>query len=161
MQLLIEEHTSTLKRYALSLTKGNKADAEDLFQDTIEKILIKQDKYVEEGKFPQWSQRLMRNTFIDKCRKEKRRIPFLEEFNHDIINNVWTNNEAISKLTIESISDCIAELKEDQKQVIMLRLEGYKFKEIEDILKMPTVTLRGIYFKAIKKLRAEIQSRLA
>jgi RNA polymerase sigma-70 factor, ECF subfamily len=157
---LINKYGSTLKRYALSLTKGNRADAEDLYQDTLEKILIKKDMYVEEGKFPQWSQRLMRNIFIDKCRKDKRRSPFLEEFSHVLKEQMQVENEADSKLVIEAVSDCIADLKEDQKQIIMLRLEGYKFKEIEDMLKMPSVTLRSIYFKAIKKLRVEVTKRL-
>lgn len=161
MNELIEKHSNTLKRYALSLTRGNRADADDLYQDTIMKILIKSELYVEQDKFAQWSQRLMRNIFIDKCRKEIRRNPSLENYNESILSDLSTENTADSKLIIEAIYDCIADLKEDQKQIIMLRLEGFKFKEIGEKLSMPPVTLRSIYFKAIKKLRRHIKSRLS
>jgi DNA-directed RNA polymerase specialized sigma24 family protein len=77
-----------------------------------------------------------------------------------MIDSMKVVNEADSKLVIEAIHDCIAELKEEPKQIIMLRLEGYKFKEIENLLKMPSTTLRSIYFKTIQKLRKELTSRL-
>lgn len=162
--MTIEEHIESCKavlnRYALSLTH-NKEDAEDLYQNTVLHILIKREKYVEDKYFRTWASRIMRNLFIDKYRKDIKRKDINLKF--DSIPETFSLlefNNGESKLSIQDIYGEINNLREDYRQVVTLKLRGYSYKEMEDMLQLSSPTMRLVYFYGIRVLRKKLKARL-
>lgn len=56
-----------LRQYARRLT-GNDFDADDLVQETMVRVLLSPDKYIEKGLLVRWLMRIMRNRYIDMKR---------------------------------------------------------------------------------------------
>jgi RNA polymerase sigma-70 factor (ECF subfamily) len=168
IEKLLEAHLASLKNYALILTR-NQQDADDLVSMTVEKILKKKDLYKEQDKFAQWSHRTMKNTFIDNWRKKVRqdikvKVSSIEYNKGAEVVNSWAfgviDNTAESDLQIEAINDCISELDEEYKQIVIMKIEGYTFKEMQKMLGKNYVYLRSRHVKAITILRQKIRERL-
>jgi RNA polymerase sigma-70 factor (ECF subfamily) len=162
---LIETYKAHLKKYALSLTH-NKEDADDLYQDTIYKILSRTEMYEEQTYFKSWASTIMRNLFVDKYRKKKKynevglgefEMLFFKEGRVD--QAAFNNGEG--KILIENIMESIANLKENHKQIITLRLQGYSFIDISTMLGIGAPALRSIHFKAIRILRKNLKDKLS
>src|SRR6516162_1466856 len=73
---LIEQYQHRLYRYLLFLT-GNRALAEDLFQETWIRVLERGHQYNAKSKFESWLFAIARNLVIDVSRRKK--ITSLEE----------------------------------------------------------------------------------
>lgn len=69
---LMQQHQVKLKSHAMRLTR-NRADAEDLYQDTCIKIFMNMDKINEERTFCNWAMRIMQRLYLDKKRFDARR----------------------------------------------------------------------------------------
>jgi RNA polymerase sigma-70 factor (ECF subfamily) len=61
-----------LRAYAFTLTR-NRADADDLLQSTAVLVLRSEAMFIAGSNFPAWTYRIMRNSFLSGCRKNKRR----------------------------------------------------------------------------------------
>ncbi len=149
----IKGNQAALRKYAASLTK-NIEDAEDLYQDTILMILTKSHLYKEESYFKSWSATIMRNIFIDKCRKDKHKEDLIieEKLEFNIGNRI---------LMKADIQDSINRLKPEWRTIITMRLiDELKYDEISLKLNIGASTLRAIYFRAIRELRDDLTSRM-
>src|SRR5215510_1813953 len=67
---LIERHQHRLFRYLLSLT-GNRATAEDVFQETWLRVLERGHQYRAQWKFEVWLFSIARHLVIDEARRKK------------------------------------------------------------------------------------------
>ena len=67
---LIEQYQHTLLRYLVSLT-GNRALAEDLFQETWLRVLERGDRYDGRSRFVAWLLTVARNLTIDTLRRQR------------------------------------------------------------------------------------------
>ncbi len=65
-------HRTALLAYAMKLT-GNRAQAEDLTQNTMEKALLNQHRFVPGSNMRGWLKTIMKNRFLDEKRREKHR----------------------------------------------------------------------------------------
>lgn len=65
-QLLSLEHSLLKFAYRLS---PKRTDAKDLVQETYLRVLMSQDKYVDNQKFKAWTFTIMKNTFVDNYRR--------------------------------------------------------------------------------------------
>ena len=63
-----------LTSYAMFLTR-DRAHADDLVQDTLERALTRRSLYVETGSFLGWLKTIMQNLFFDRMRARKRQEP--------------------------------------------------------------------------------------
>src|SRR4029077_17443963 len=61
-----------LRRFALSVT-GNRSDADDLVQDTLERALRHLDQWQQGTRLDSWMFRIAQNLFIDGRRAARRR----------------------------------------------------------------------------------------
>jgi len=144
--------------FAMTLT-ANRYDAEDLLQETTLRVLNNQDKYVDNVNFKGWVLTIMRNIFINNYRKELRSQIVIDQTNdlcHLNIpeNSRWENPE--ENMTVKEIKFIINSLNSDLKIPFSLYLDGYKYNEISDKLKLPLGTVKSRIFFARRELQRNL-----
>lgn len=133
-----------LRRFALSLT-GNRADADDLVQDTIERALRNLHQWQQGTKLDSWMFRIAQNLWIDAMRA--RRVRAVVSNDPDAAANVAVDGErdAEARLTFADTVRALDELPEEQRTVVsLIVVDGMSYREAADILNVPvgTVTSR-------------------
>jgi RNA polymerase sigma-70 factor (ECF subfamily) len=126
-----------LKRYAFYLEKSDLNNAEDLFQDTILRMIEKIDKF-NENRYPSitsWGMSVMHNLFIDKKRKERRKkhntryISEIERFDHPDIFG-----ESKVSFIREKRKQAKKLIKNNKhREMFILRCFGLSYKDIAEV----------------------------
>lgn len=158
-----------LHAVALRLTR-NKADAEDLTQNTLVKALRFHDKFREGTYIKAWLLTILRNTFINEYRRKSRRpiqvelngTEPAEEISPDrevpMIEMRQGRREDLMELLDDEVKKAIEALPEDfRAAVIMADLEDMSYKEIADIMECPLGTVMSRLFRGRKILRDALE----
>lgn len=135
--------------------------ANDLFQDTFIKIvrLLKEGKYVEEGKFLPWVLRIAHNMAIDHFRRNKKMRMVRSRDEMDVFATIDTGDAHVEDLLVEGqihsdVRRIIDELPEDQREVVRMRMyDNLSFKEIADTTGVSINTALGRMRYAVINLR--------
>lgn len=151
----LNECNTSLRLFALKLMK-NRFDANDLYQETVLKIIGNVEKYSKESNFKTWALTVMRNIFIDNYRKTKRRRNIQSErpnsFMHYTSNRI-INGEGETTLAYIEISKIVNTLPEELKTPFWMSVEGYKYQEIAYKLETSIASIKTRIFLARKALR--------
>ncbi len=146
---------SNLLSFALKLTL-NRDEAHDLVQDTTLKALNNEEKFVDNANFKGWMLTIMRNIFINNCRKNARENTMIDtsedlyQLNLSQDSGVGTPEGAYA---INEISQIIASFPADFREPFSLHVAGYKYEEISERLDMPLGTVKSRIFFTRKRLR--------
>jgi RNA polymerase sigma-70 factor (ECF subfamily) len=135
--------------------------ANDLFQDTFIKVvrLLKEGKYVEEGKFLPWILRIAHNMSIDHFRRNKKMRMVRSRDEMDVFATIDTGDSHIEDLLVEGqihsdVRRLIDELPEDQREVVRMRMyDSLSFKEIAETTGVSINTALGRMRYAVINLR--------
>ncbi|MEL0648364.1 RNA polymerase sigma factor [Pseudoalteromonas agarivorans] len=124
-----------LRRFAYSLT-GSKADADDVVQITIEKLLVKGiPDDVEPAK---WAFKICRNVWIDEYRSRKVRQNTVQA---DVLPEPITSNEHQTfenKQMLKNVNTALGQLPEEQRAIVSLvAVQGMAYKEVAHTLDIP------------------------
>lgn len=132
---MVAESTERLMRYAMTLC-GNRMDAEDLTQETILRMLTREDQFEMGTNFEGWSIVVMKSTFlrIEKAEKLRRTDDI------DTCYRVMSDNSTDSGFDMKSYFDI---LPEPQRKCIKMITDGYKYQEIADIMNIPIGTVKS------------------
>ena len=160
LETLIERHNQRISCFIYSKV-NDRTVTEDIFQDTFIKVIrtLKRGTYSEEGKFLPWVMRIAHNLIIDHFRKSNRMPMFHgnESFNiFSIMSDEQLNVEGqIIKNQIDTdLGVLIAELPQDQKDVLMMRIyRDMSFKEISENTGVSINTALGRMRYALINLR--------
>lgn len=146
-----------LYRFALSIV-GNRYDAEDILQEVLIKIWKKWDYFDSLENKEAWCMTVTRNMSIDKLRAAKRRpTTDIENYYHLSDDNPTPEKSLVSDNQMSMILDVINELPTVQKDVVHLRdIEGYKYKEISDILGISVDQVKVNLHRARKVLKEKL-----
>ena len=128
-EVLLKEIPKKLIGYAMVLAKNNEDDAWDLIQTTVLKLIEKKKVFMKVKYKTSFTKVILRNTFIDKYRKDKRMVS-IEENSIQLIEpgKFEEARESDEMLTfLESMDD------EDQTILAMLAL-GHSYQEIQEVL---------------------------
>jgi RNA polymerase sigma factor (sigma-70 family) len=134
---------------------NNKAEAEDIMQESFLAAFLKMKTYRGEMSFGSWLKRIVINKSIDALRAKK--IEF-EELNEKTDLKAVTNDDDLynfenDKPEIEKIRSAVSMLPEGFRVVLSLALfEGYDHEEIALILKISESTSRSQLARGKKKL---------
>lgn len=151
----IENLTSTLKPYALKLTK-DREEADDLLQETVFKAFSNRDKFQDGTNLKAWMYTIMRNTFITNYQRMVRRNTFIDttENNHFInSSSSLLENNAIGNFMMRDMKSAINNLKDMYKIPFTLYFKGFKYHEIADKLNIPIGTVKNRIHIARKELK--------
>jgi len=147
-----------LRNFALALTMDS-ADADDLVQDTILKVLYNQDKFVNNVNFKGWVLTIMKNIFINNYRKTSRnktsidRSEDLFQLNMPQSSGYETPDGAYS---ISEISSNINSFEDQYSVLLAMHIKGYKYEEIAAQTGLPLGTIKNRIFIARKRLQERL-----
>ena len=135
--------------------------ANDLFQDTFIKVvrLLKEGKYIEEGKFLPWILRIAHNMSIDHFRRNKKMRMVRSKDEMDVFATVDNGDDHVEDQLVENqiyadVRRLIDELPEDQREVVRMRMyDNLSFKEIAATTGVSINTALGRMRYAVINLR--------
>ncbi|MBM71525.1 MAG: RNA polymerase subunit sigma-24 [Crocinitomicaceae bacterium] len=139
--------------------------ANDLFQDTFIKVvrLLKEGKYVEEGKFLPWILRIAHNMAIDHFRRNKKMRMVRSRDEMDVFATIQTGDAHIEDILVKDqinsdVRCLIDELPEDQREVVRMRMyDNLSFKEIAETTGVSINTALGRMRYAVINLRKIVE----
>lgn len=128
-----------VRRFARGLT-GNQADADDLLQSTVERVL---QRGVPEGvELLKWMFKVCRNLHIDEIRSRqvRERAAARPELAEESV--VSGEAVAIGELSLREVERAMALLSEEQRAVISLvAVEGLSYREAAEVMDIPIGTV--------------------
>ena len=152
---LYARYRRRLYAYVNRVLPGQSAVADDVFQKTWLKALKQLGAYKHSERFLPWLTRIAHNLAVDHFRKGKREV--LSEDTEgsalfaDTEKEPWRNldNRELGK----AIEECVGKLKEEQREVFILRQDEISFKEIAVIQDCSINTALGRMQYALRNLR--------
>ena len=138
------DHVDRLFRAALALC-GNRHDAEDLVQETYARVLAR-PRFLRHDDDLGYLLRVLRNTFLNRIRTQKRKPPPLElDDERDGLARAGDPRHPEAALEVAELLQAISELPEDQRDVIVaIDIVGLSYREAGRALgaKEATITTR-------------------
>jgi RNA polymerase sigma-70 factor (ECF subfamily) len=158
-------HMDVLYNFALR-TAGNEDDARDLLQETYLKAYRFWDKYEKGTNIRAWLFRIMKNSYINRYRKETKepdKVDYgdIENFYNSIRADYVDTNDLQEKifgnLLGDEVSKALEELPEDFRTVVILcDIEGMTYEEISEFIERPIGTVRSRLHRGRKLLQAKL-----
>jgi len=142
-----------IRRFAMSLT-GNLADADDLLQSTVERLLTR--GLPQEAPVLPYALTICRNLWVDEIRSRRTREAAKSE--PAIAGEQVADGErtAIGELSLREAQTAIAALPEEQRAVLeLVSVEGCSYKEAASILDIPI----GTVMSRLARARAALVDR--
>jgi RNA polymerase sigma factor (sigma-70 family) len=164
-EVLLRPHLDQMYRLAYRLT-GQRADAEDLVQDTLVKLYRRRDELSSIRELKPWLGRVLFNQFIDNKRGYGRQPLHLVD---STIEPDTTAAPASARLEPDLASareearaeliQALAQLSEEHRVALVLHdVEGYKLKEIQELTGVPVGTVKSRLHRARGRLREILAS---
>ena len=160
LRSLVEAAYPSVRRWALVHT-GEAAEADDLTQDVLIRMIRQLDSFHGDARFETWLYSMTRNAATDRFRKQRRRARLCED-PRAYIELVPADSEdpsrSIERRELGSILQTFfEELPERQKEIFdLVELEGMPATEVAELLGIEPVSVRANLFKARRRLRARI-----
>jgi RNA polymerase sigma-70 factor (ECF subfamily) len=159
-----EEFKPKVLLYISRLT--NSHDAEDIMQEVFQKISRGLEGFQEKSKLSTWIYRIATNTALDKLRSPSSKLSSEEYTDETEDRNVWIGSSKVpvdQSLVRKEMGECVREyvdkLPPYYKTVIVLsELEGFKNKEIADILQVSLYTVKIRLHRARASLKKELDT---
>ena len=151
---LYRSHGGRMKSVAMNLL-GNSSDAEDAVQEAFLKLHRSWATFKGESLLSTWLYRILINTCYDMGRRRKRRPePAPEPEDAASPDPPAASPDHTLRLTIERALERLPEL---QRSVFLLfEVEGFKHREIAEILAIPEGTSKHALFTAKRELQERI-----
>jgi RNA polymerase sigma-70 factor (ECF subfamily) len=158
---LLERYCNEIYRFALHLTR-NRADADDLYQETLIKAYRAFERLDGAANHRAWLYRIATNTFLSGKRRAKREDPLDETLEATL------PADGSDHVADVEASDLLAEVQQfvmqlPQKQRIALILRKYhelEYSEIAANLKCSEAAARANVHEALRKLRDRFGDRM-
>ena len=138
-----------LRRYARALV-GERASADDLVQDTLERAWAKLHLYRRGTDLRAWLFTVMHNVHVNRVRATRPVDPLEEE-----MPELAQRGTQADALLVRDLDRAIARLPADQRAVLLLvTLEEMSYEEVATTLGIPIGTVMSRLSRAREKLRA-------
>ncbi|MFZ1081897.1 MAG: sigma-70 family RNA polymerase sigma factor [Candidatus Kryptoniota bacterium] len=160
-------HMAALYNFALRMT-GDPDDAKDLVQETYMKAYRFFDKYEQGTNAKAWLFRIMKNSYINRYRKESKEP---DKIDYDDVKDFYasikdagvdTNDlqeKIFGNLFEDEVAKALQDLPEDFRTVVILcDIEGYTYEEIADFIEIPIGTVRSRLHRGRKMLHSMLRS---
>lgn len=165
---LIYKYDKKVLALALKYVK-NEEDAKDIYQEVFIRVFRGIEKFQFKSEFSTWLYRITTNVCLThKTRSNKREFVSIHPENDDESENMSqgfeiTDNEPVpdrvltSREIADHINDALETLSPRQKMIFILKhYEGYKLKEIAEMLHCGEGTIKKYLFDAVRKMRTQL-----
>lgn len=147
----LTEHLPRLRRYARALT-GDRAAADDLVQDTLERALSRWALFRRGSRLDAWLLAIMHNLFINQVRARGARpqvVPL------ESCPDPATPDTGTDRLALRDLDRALARLPPEQRAVLLLvSLEELSYEDAGKVLGIPVGTVMSRLSRARERLRA-------
>ncbi len=138
-----------LRRYARMLT-GDRARADDLVQDALERALERESSFRSGGNLRPWLFSLMRNLFVDGIRAREA-IDWSAD--SEALPEMAAPHQA-DPAELRDIHTALEKLPADQREVLLLvAVEGLRYREAAEVLALPVGTVMSRLARARGKMQ--------
>ena len=155
----VATHQAALRKSALRLTR-NRADADDLLQDTLMRAFRFWDRYREQDNCRAWLQRILLNTFYSDRRSHARRRQLQESYAHaarTLDAAKRDTPEPDAPITDEHLSDSLGALRPEQRLILRLvDMHEHTYREAAASLDCPIGTVMSRLHRARAALRTQL-----
>ncbi len=154
---IIEKHKRQVYRIVISIIK-DPIDAEDITQEVFLKIFESLNKFKGKSTFSTWLYRISVNTSLTYLKKNKKNLEFIDDYKNfessDIEENIY-NRDLLKVIFKEANS-----LPKKEKLVFILKFQnGFSNKEIAEILKTSSASVKANLYHALKKIRSRLRQK--
>ena len=129
-------------------------DQKDAFQDIILQLWKSFDTFRGESEISTWIYRVSLNTLLTKVKREKRKIA-----TESIAASDLSIPMAMADGDIELLNIVIQSLKDLDKAIVILYLEGYKNKEISQILNLTPTNVSTRLNRVREELKVKFKNQ--
>lgn len=148
---LLEEHIPRLRRYARALA-GDRARADDLVQDTLERAWGKFHLWQRGSDLRAWLFSIMHNVYVNGVRKSSA-APMLMPLEDDALE-VPVRAAQEDGLQVRDVHAALACLSQEQREVLLLvGLEEMRYEEVAKVLDVPLGTVMSRLSRGRERLR--------
>ena len=161
---LIETYQHRLLRYLLFLT-GKREVAEDLFQETWMRVLLRGAQYNGKARFDTWLFTIARNLVIDLSRK--RQMASLDEMSEPgederpfevAIDGPSPLEQFASREDRAEVAEVLLRLEPNYREVLTLRFhEEMSLEEIAAVTRAPLSTVKSRLYRGLAALKPEVE----
>ena len=148
-----------LLNFAYKLT-ADRAEANDLLQETSLKALDNEDKYTAETNFKGWIYTIMRNIFINNYRKALRDQTYVDQTDNQFYLNQNIDIEGDStegSYDLKEMRRIVNALPKEYRIPFSMYVSGFKYREIADKLGLPLGTVKSRIYFTRQKLQEELK----
>lgn len=158
---VIDTIGNEIYRFAWQLT-CNRADADDLYQDTLLKAFRAFPKLPADANHRAWFYRITSNTFISDRRKRNRENPLSEAHEQTLRADTPDNARTMdARDLLREVEIFVANLPPKQRVALVLRkYHGHGYDHIAETLDSSEEAARANVHEALRKLRAQFADRL-
>lgn len=165
LEELIYRYDKMVLRIAMKYT-GNSDDAKDIYQEVFIRVYKNLSGFQFKSEFSTWLFRITTNVCISFKRKLNRPDHFSidDENNSSAISNVpvedslLPDNAFVNAEFGNKINKALNTLSPNQKMSFLLKHhEGYKIKEIADLMSCKEGTIKKYLFEAVRKLKVQLE----
>ena len=155
--VISSEYVDGLYRYAMAITR-NRADAEDLVQETYVRALEAVERLRDDSNIQGWLFTILRNLWFNQLRKRRNSLAIVEMDGDSEAGNA---RDAYAILASSEdgviVRSAIDDLPIEFREVILLReFEELSYQEIADVLGCPAGTVMSRLARARTKLRTAL-----
>jgi RNA polymerase sigma-70 factor, ECF subfamily len=129
-------------------------DRKDVFQDIVLQLWKSFESFRGESEISTWIYRVSLNTILTKVRNEKRKIT-----TESISSEELTFSNAMADDNIELLNTVLQFLKGLDKAIVILYLEGYKNKEVAQILNLSATNVSTRLNRVKIELKAKFNNQ--
>lgn len=159
----VEAHLDRLYGYALHLA-AKPDDARDLVQTCAMKALCAKSVPCDAAAYRTWLFRILRNTWIDECRRRARQPVSWDALERDggtAGNDTWHPDvSSVEKRLFNrlAVREGLARIAPDHREVLLLvDLAGFSYKEAAELLEVPIGTVMSRVSRARQRLMEALE----
>lgn len=138
-----------LRRYARALV-GDRAAADDLVQDTLERALTRFSQWRDGSSLRSWLFAIMHNLLVDQVRRPKLNLASFDDEVHALSIRATQSD----RMELMDLAAALQALPDGQRAVLLLvALEGMSYAEVADSLDIPVGTVMSRLARGRERLR--------
>jgi len=146
---LVEKYNEQALRVAFRYLH-NWEEAADCVQESFLRAFENLHTKHRHKKFSSWFFQILVNCCLDELRSAHKRLNVFFEDNESVLSQEGFEERANSRLTAQQL---LAKMPPEMRSLLILHdLEGFSFRELAEILDRSEAAVRGLLFRARKKL---------
>jgi RNA polymerase sigma-70 factor (ECF subfamily) len=165
-------HLPSLMAVASRLTK-NRAEAEDLVQDTCLKAVRAWHQYEPGSNLKAWCLKILKNTFINRYRRDGLARSVMDTPGNDPVSDGWVGHSSLGALRDpestafapmlrDELRRALDNIPEEFRIVVLLAdVEELSYREIAETIGCPLGTVMSRLHRGRKQLKAQLQQHAA